>query len=463
MTAGDAAHPAGPVVLIETAPDSPDEQARKRKDVFSAAVQSSLEQLQRGRRDDEVTLRSCSAGDPGQLRYTPTHVAGASGAGDDGDMQVPEEEQAQIRNLLRRAAEPHALASKLGRASGLEDGSMAAGVRSAACMPDKGGAAGVAEGRDGGLEELLSKADVSALFDHARNARFAVFRTLRQASECAQGEASLILPKHARFALEELRRGLVGSEGEYEQMVANIDTAVTSVPASPRKHKLQALRTAFAHSLGVTARLISRLAAALDPHVDWEQLDSEIQSAESEEIEKEQAALEAWTRAKRYLLDQGEHGAATSSAALPPCSECARPAEHSCVGVGSGERAAEARPEGEEWQERMTDACTRYKAGSGGEQAMDAMDEICDLLKEAGVPDRARAKTRHDRCPGHVENPRDSSQACPNCHLIGAEIETNTVADDAMAPAPAGAPLLDENTARQFVFPVETSADKCFP
>ena len=143
MTAGDAAHPAGPVVLVETAPDSPDEQARKRKDVFSAAVKSSLEQLQRGRRDDEVALRSCSAGDPGQLRYTPTHVEGGSSAGYDEDMQVPEEEQAQIRNLLRRAEEPHALASKLGRASGLKDGSMAVDVRSAACMPDRGGAAGV--------------------------------------------------------------------------------------------------------------------------------------------------------------------------------------------------------------------------------------------------------------------------------------------------------------------------------
>jgi hypothetical protein len=455
-----------PVVAVETAPDSVDEQARKRNAVFSGKVEEHLQNLRQERREDEAAAcrRSPAAGEAGKLRYTPTHVAGADDAEDGLRAHAPDEEQAQIRNLMRHVTmtNPRTPPAGVGGKGADPGGRRSGGVKN-------GGEASAAGSVEGEVGELPSKADVDELFEHSRKARLATFVTLQQAADCARTEASMLLPPQPRYALEELRRGLVESEGEYEQLIAHMDAGLGSGLSASATRKLRILRDAFMYSLRLTSRLIARLAAALDPHANWDQLESANADAQGEEAEGERAAREAWARAAPFLHEgvqeepresvdapgarlypEGKRVQSGGKAGAVDQEGC----RSSLEGVGV---AADAQANRGGWTQRLEGACTRYKT-SGGEKAMEAMDEMCELLKEVGMPERVRSQTHHARCPGHVENLRDSSQPCPNCQLIGKEIETASLAEGALEPT--GGPVFDEEAARRFMRPLDQEAAK---
>ena len=135
-----------------------------------------------------------------------------------------------------------------------------------------------------------------------------------------------------RGALEQLKNDLQTSEACYEQLLARLDVVASatsqrgrelkrerggegerdphpaSASESSRVGHLGAVRQAFEYALGVTARLIARIEAALDPHMDWEEQAHINAGAEAEEMQCERRALSEWYEFKYSSAPPGLNG-----------------------------------------------------------------------------------------------------------------------------------------------------------
>ena len=179
----------------------------------------------------------------------------------------------------------------------------------------------------------------------------------------------------------------------------------------------------------MTSTLIARVAAALDPHMQAEAQIHINAGIESRESERARAALTAWYDHVHLSSSTNKSdGSRSSGASTDSAAKGEMPA--------SEHKGTEGRAKQTNWEQKMTDAFVRYKAHEKTDEALDAMDEICDILKKTDLPQSRCAKTHHATCPGHVTDVRDPSRPCPNCHLIGKRIEHADLAAGARAPPP---------------------------
>ncbi len=210
--------------------------------------------------------------------------------------------------------------------------------------------------------------------------------TLRQALQCARSEGD-VLPAHTLLELEQLRQGLLESEAHYEQLQAQVDVTLAGM-ASPsaslgrvedeeerarKRRELQGLRAVYEYALGVTARLFASVSAVLDPHVSVEEQEHVLTAAAAEEAERESAALSAWS-----------------------CAIQCEGSERGGDAVGGAGADAHADADGREGvlDDKINEACLRYKTGAA---PLDAMDDLCGILKESHVSPQLASRTLHTR------------------------------------------------------------------
>jgi len=196
-----------------------------------------------------------------------------------------------------------------------------------------------------------------------------------------------VLPAHMRLELERLRQGLQESEAHYEQLQAQMDVTLAGMarPSASlgrvegeaerarKRSELQGLRAVYEYALGVTARLFASVSAVLDPHVSVEEQEHVLTAAAVEEAERESAALSAWSCA---LQCEGSERAGDA------------------VGGAGADAYADAHGRVGAVDDKINQACLRYKTGAA---PLDAMDDLCGILKESHVSPHLASLTLHTR------------------------------------------------------------------
>jgi hypothetical protein len=145
-----------------------------------------------------------------------------------------------------------------------------------------------------------------------------------------------------------------------------------------KRSEVESRKAVYAYALGVTARLITSVSAVLDPHVSVEEQEHALAELAAKEAEGESAALIAWSRATEASGGEGEGS------------------ENGSGDAGDAETDAGADAEVLEgnWDAKINEACLRYKTGAA---PLEAMDDLCGILKESRVSPQLASQTLHTR------------------------------------------------------------------
>jgi hypothetical protein len=157
-----------------------------------------------------------------------------------------------------------------------------------------------------------------------------------------------------------------------------------------KRSEVESRKAVYAYALGVTARLITSVSAVLDPHVSVEEQEHALAELAAKEAEDESAALIAWSRATEASGGEGEGS------------------ENGSGDAGDDETDADADAEVLEgkWDAKINEACLRYKTGAA---PLEAMDDLCGILKESRVSPQLASQTLHTRWEKERGNERDFS------------------------------------------------------